>query len=208
MPKIERLSQIDRAAIEVYGTFSVVDEPYGVSIRPGRTLRRRATLVEWTAQYMGFLCIFGTFGIVAGSTGLSGSKLDLFEAGILMTGVVLATLFFWIGTRGTGMEIQVDTFRRQFRTAVRNHKGVDRVLEVHSFDVIDSAFVHRFSQHSPNGSFSIRTEREPRGIALLSGNIRAIQNIHAVLALLTKPAETPKRQKSRAIFQNRETAAA
>ena len=208
MPKIERISQLDRAAIEAYDTFKVVDEPYGFSIRPGRVSRRRATLVEWTAQYMGFLCIFGTFGVVAGSTGLSGSKLDLFEAGIFMTGAVLATLFFWIGTRGTAMEIQVDTFRRQFRTAVRNHKGIDRVIEVHDFDLIDSAFVHRVSQRAPFGSFSVRTPTEPRGIALISGNIRAIQNMHAVLSLLAKTKPAPLRRKSRAIFHHRSVEAA
>ncbi len=208
MPKIERISQADRAAIEAYGAFTVVDEPYGVSIRPGKALRRRATLVEWTAQYMAFLTIFCTFGLVAGSTGLSGSKLDLFEAGIFMSGAVVATVFFWIGTRGTAMEIQVDTFRHQFRTAIRNHKGIERILEVHDFSSIESAFVHKLGQHAPVGSFSIRTPSEPRGIVLLSGNIRAIQSVHAVLLHVIKLTDRPAKQKSRAIFQAREGVAA
>ena len=50
MPKVAKITDLDRAAIEHGGDFSVFDEDYGFSIRPGAKRRRRATLVEWAAQ--------------------------------------------------------------------------------------------------------------------------------------------------------------
>ena len=193
----------------MYGDFSVHDEQYGFSVRPGPMFRRRATMVEWAAQFLGFLFVFGTFAVVASTTSLSGTSLDIFEGGILMIGVVAATIFFWIGTRGTAIELQVDRYRHQYRTVVRNHRNAERVLEIHPFSSVDSAFIDKKSADAKTAKLIIRTVNDPQGVILLSGATRALTTLHVVLTNLSGPVKkTPLRQKSRAIFNVRPTVAA
>lgn len=200
MPKFERITDLDRVAVQGYGDFTIVDEDYGFSVRPGKKRQRRALLVEWAAQYMAFLSIFGTFGIVAGVNGLSGTRLDVFEIGIFMCGVALAAFFFWVSLRGTAQELQVDQHRHQFRTAFRNYRGAVRIIEIHDFSTIESAFVHKLSQRSRTGSLSVRTLGDPDGVVLLSGHAKSLSNLHLVLARLLRSKTRPVASKSRAIF--------
>ena len=131
---------------------------------------------------LGFLCIFATIELVAGSAGLSGSGLDIFEIGIFLMGIAAAVVFFWVGTRGTAHELLVDTFRRQFRSAVRGYRGTDRIEETHDFANVESAFVRRRSQRARNGEFSLRTRSEENGVTMLSGNAEALSNLHVILS--------------------------
>ena len=189
MGQTRHIADVDRATIEAGGGFSVVHETYGFSVRPGAARRRRANLVEWTAQYMGFLTIFATVGLVASSAGLSGMQVDLFEAGILTLCVVVAVIFFWIGTRGTTQELQVDIENGQFRVASRNYRGAERVSEVIPFAEVDSIFVHRQSRLAAKAEFSVRTKAEPRGISILAGKGAAVDHLHTVMTRLMNPAQ-------------------
>lgn len=191
MPLSERLSDEDCTMIEAGGAFTVVPEEYGFSVRPGPAARRRATMVEWAAQYMAFLTIFATVGAVASSAGLSGEAVDIFEAGIVALGFGVAAAFFWVGTRGTALELQVDTYRRQFRTAIRNWRGSERIMEIHDFNNVESAFVHRRTQRERSARFCVRTRSEPEGVEMITGDPTALGALHEVLARSLRASQRP-----------------
>jgi len=182
MPKVERVYQVDRIKIENSGAFSVMDEDYGYSVRPGRMGRRRATMVEWAAQYLGFLSLFVMVGIVASSTGLSGAKVGFAELGIIAIGLTSATGFFYIGTRGTATELQVDNKRHEYRVAVRNWRGATRIQSVYALGNVESAFVRKQGFPASVGQFLIRTTKHPQGIVLLSGDFDGLHHLHEVLS--------------------------
>jgi hypothetical protein len=194
MPKTERIYQVDKIRIENGEAFTVVDEDYGYSVRPGRQARRRATLVEWAAQYLGFLSLFAMIGVVVSAGGLSGSKVDVFELGIMFLGLAAAGGFFYIGTRGTAVELQVDTARRELRTAIRNWKGSTRILEVHAMANIESAFVRARGFPLSHGQFLVRTQKDPSGVVLLSGDPDGLHHLHEVLS---RPVVDWQKQKAR-----------
>jgi len=182
MAKIERIYQVDKIKIENSGAFSVVDEDYGYSVRPGPMARRRATIVEWAAQYLGFLSIFMMVGVVASSTGLSGANVGFAELGVIAVGLTSATGFFFIGTRGTATELQVDTKRHEYRVAVRNWRGTDRVQQVFARGNVESAFVRKQGFPASNGQLLVRTAKHPQGTVLLSGDFDGLHHLHEVLS--------------------------
>ena len=146
--KYKGLTAKERAPIEQSGNLRIVDELYGYTVRQGYQARRRSTFVEWVAHFMAFALLFGTLGMILAQHGLSGPRVDVFEIGIAALGIALAGWFFWVGTRGTAVELQVDQARRELRTAVRNWRNNVRVLETHPFRNVESVFVHKRSQKS------------------------------------------------------------
>lgn len=182
MAQTERIYQVDRIKIENSGAFKVVDEDYGYSVRPGPQARRRATIVEWAAQYLAFLTIFATVGVVASSSGLSGANVGLPEVGIILVGLTSSLGFFFIGTRGTAEELQVDTRRHEYRTAIRNWRGQDRVQATHALGNVESAFVRMRGFPFKSAQFLVRTRTAPQGTVLLSGDAKSLKHLHEVLS--------------------------
>jgi len=182
MAKIERIYQVDRIKIENGGAFKVVDEDYGYSVRPGTAARRRATLVEWCAQFLGFLSFFAMVGIVVAASGLHGSSVGFAELGVIGVGLTSTFGFFFIGTRGTATELQVDTKRHEYRVAIRNWRGIDRVQTVYALGNVESAFVRKKGFPAKVGQFLVRTPKYPQGVVLMSGDFDGLHHLHEVLS--------------------------
>jgi hypothetical protein len=185
--KYKALTSDERAPIEQTGSLRIVDELYGYTVRVGHKERRKATLVEWVAHAMAFALLFGTLGMILAPQGLGGSGVDVFEFGIAVLGVALAGWFFWIGTRGTAVELQVDQARREIRTAVRNWRNNVRVLESHPFRNVESVFVHKRSQKAEKGKLCIGTYAEPRGIELIEAGSHELRHLYKALARGLRP---------------------
>ncbi len=185
--KMKLLSAQERTPIEESGNLRIVDELYGYTVRPGGSARRRATLVEWAAHFVGFGLLFGTFGLIIAPGGLNGANLDVFEIGIAVAFVAVSVVFFWIGTRGTAVEIQVDQIRQELRTAVRNWRGRMKVMETYSFGNIESLFVHKRSQRAETGKLCIGTYSEPRGIELIEAGAAELRHLYKALARGMRP---------------------
>lgn len=174
-----RFTDENKALAQQSGYLRIVDELFGYSVRPGAYLRRRATMVEWSAYFVGFSILFGIVGLLATSAGASAATLDAFVLTILVCGAGLAGFFFWVGFRGTAIEAQVDIARRELRTAVRNWRGQERILETHAFAEIESMFVHRKGQ---SARLCVRTVQEPAGVEIVAADNATLKFLHEVMS--------------------------
>ncbi|MEM8632278.1 MAG: hypothetical protein AAGF74_13660 [Pseudomonadota bacterium] len=170
------LEEISR--IEADGGFRVSTEAYGVSVRPGAQLRRRATMVEWSAYFLGFLTLFATVGIFFIQNGTADAEMTLFEGGIAMVGASFAAFFFWVALRGTAMELQVDSVAGELRMVVRSWRDTTRVLETYALSEIEDLFV---IQRGNEAHLCVRTEEDPDGVETISGDEGALGVIQKAL---------------------------
>ena len=155
-----------RVQIDQDGTYQVVDESYGYSLRPGKQARMRATMVEWAAQFLAFSIGFATIAIIISPAGPGGKSFDVFEIGIAVIGFLVAGCFFSIGTRGTALELQVDRVKREYRTAYRNWRNHVKVAETYEMDQVRGVYVHATKGLSI-GKMVFQMYADPDGLELI-----------------------------------------
>jgi hypothetical protein len=85
--------------------------------------------------------------VAVGMIGISGTgntvELMLFKVGAAVPLAVVAGLLFWYASRGTMIELEIDTSRGEVREVLRNRTGRSTLLGLYGFDSIGGVFLER-----------------------------------------------------------------
>ena len=150
---------------------------WGYIIGKGGAARKRAAWGEMLA--IAGCLMFGTFAYapwVIPSDGASVSIVSYQISGTI-TFFVFGALFYLIARKGLSFEVQVDTAKRQLRTARRNRENSITYLEKFDFSQIRSVYMKRSKSPNPTGQLLLEPVGKSRPILVAAGPVRELEPV-------------------------------
>ena len=119
-----------------------VDETYwGYIIRPVSDPSRLLAASQAASWLVGISCLVAALGLwMMPSMAFGGGVLEM-RLGATAMVLSVAAFCLWYASRGSDLEIQIDTRLGELREVVRNRAGRSSLLGRHGFDAIGAVFV-------------------------------------------------------------------
>ena len=120
--------------------------------------------------------IIQSMSMIGGSTFLAGavtlavmSRYEdmLFRTPVVLLLIAVGVIAMWFASRGTAIQLEVDTMNGEVREVVRNRTGAQTVLSRYGFDCVGSVFIQR--PNSMPASLVLRYRNTARTMPVASG---------------------------------------
>lgn len=167
---MKRLISALRAADDAPATaagalpFTVSERPHGYVIAAQDGPRTGLKIMQVSATMIGGMFLSAALGmLMVPHLGLGAADFA-FRAGAAVVFAAISAYLLWFASRGTRVELEIDTRAGQINEVVCNKAGRRTVLQSFPFSDIGGAFLHRRAQEAGTAMLVLRYRNTPRYI--------------------------------------------
>lgn len=159
-----------RAETELFA----VDETYwGYIVRSNEPETMGVFVMQSLAWLIGISCVVASLGLwLLPSAVMVGPAMGMKLGASVVTGA-MAALCLWFASRGTQVEIQIDTRLGEVREVVRNKAGKASMVGRYGFDAIGGVYIDgaAASRGLPSGNLVLRYRNTAQTLHVASGDV-------------------------------------
>lgn len=155
--------------------FAVEESYWGYVIRSTDSPRITLQILQAAAMIVGASFAAGAIGLVVLPDFLAGGTEFAFRAGAAVIFAGIATFLLWYATRGTQVELHVDTSLGEIREVVRNRAGRSTKLGSYGFDAIGGVFIDRSDLNPNNASLLLRFGNTSQTASVATGAVAQLE---------------------------------
>lgn len=162
----------------VNGLRFAVDETYwGYTVASNDKPTLLLQIKQFAAMILGAAFVAGSLGLLAVPDFMAGDTSFAFRALIAVLFAGVASFLIWYASRGTQVEMQVDTSKGEIRETVRNRAGRSTRIGTYGFDAIGGVYIDRSDLNPGNAALVLRFGNTSQKAVVAKGTVSQLEKL-------------------------------